>query len=129
RSAGAQARSRPAAGSRRHRGSHRAPLERRMTDRSEIDAAFAAHKLEQARRALSMSMAERLAWLDDALDEFGELHGIALWAARKTPTEAAAVEVVPGRHRHRYPDYLALEESAAIKLEYLAGDIFARPGG
>jgi Uma2 family endonuclease len=98
-------------------------------DRNEIDAAFAAHKREQARRALSMSMAERLEWLDQALDEVGELHGIALWAARETQLEPAPIEAVPGRHRHRYADYLALDESANIGLEYLAGEILARPGG
>jgi hypothetical protein len=45
-------------------------------DRS-LDAAFAAHKLEQGRRALTMTMAERLAWLEDALLELAQLRGLA----------------------------------------------------
>lgn len=49
-----------------------------MTEtKQQRDAAFAAHKREQARRALSMTMAERLAWLERALDEMRSLHGIA----------------------------------------------------
>ncbi|HLT38701.1 MAG TPA: Uma2 family endonuclease [Enhygromyxa sp.] len=94
-----------------------------------LDAAFAAHKRDQARRALSMTMAERLDWLDDALDEFGELHGIAARPAPRAPNQAAAIARMSGRHHHSYADYLALEETANIKLEYHAGEIFARPGG
>jgi hypothetical protein len=89
------------------------------------DAAFADHKREQARRALAMSMTERVQWLDDALELFGDLYGIARWAARRSPSPVT-IEPVPGRHCHSYAEYLALEEDANIKLEYLAGDIFAR---
>jgi hypothetical protein len=49
-----------------------------MTDRDQrVDEAFAAHKREQAQRALTLTMAERLAWLEDALQELGELRGLA----------------------------------------------------
>jgi hypothetical protein len=51
-------------------------------DREELDAAFAAHKRQQARRALLMTPAERLRWLDDALQELGALRGLARTAAK-----------------------------------------------
>ncbi len=48
-----------------------------MKDKTQTDLAFSAHKREQTRRALSMTMSERLAWLERALDEMGAIHGIA----------------------------------------------------
>ncbi len=47
-------------------------------DRREVDAAFAAHKREQARRALSMTPAERLRWLEDTVQELRKLQGLAM---------------------------------------------------
>jgi hypothetical protein len=46
-------------------------------DRHSVDAAFAAHKREQAKRALSMTPAERLRWLETTVREFGKLRGLA----------------------------------------------------
>ena len=51
-----------------------------MTERDPDQArrdAFAAHKREQARRALAMTMAERLRWLEVTLDEMRALRGLA----------------------------------------------------
>lgn len=48
-----------------------------MSERDQRDAAFAAHKREQGRRALAMTPAERLSWLEDMLDELGQLRGLA----------------------------------------------------
>jgi hypothetical protein len=48
-----------------------------MNERDQRDAEFAAHKREQLRRALAMTPAERLAWLEDMLDELGQLRGLA----------------------------------------------------
>lgn len=48
-----------------------------MSERDQRDAAFAAHKREQLRRALAMTPAERLSWLEDMLDELAQLRGLA----------------------------------------------------
>jgi hypothetical protein len=53
-----------------------------------IDEAFAAHKREQARRALGMTMTERLAWLEDVLTELGELQGLARQAGSRRSHDA-----------------------------------------
>jgi hypothetical protein len=54
-------------------------------DRRSVDAAFAAHKREQAQRALSMTPAERLRWLESTVRELGKLRGLA-----RPVTKAAA---------------------------------------
>lgn len=46
-------------------------------DRDEIDAAFAVHKREQARRALAMTPIERLRWLENTVRELRKLQGLA----------------------------------------------------
>jgi hypothetical protein len=57
-----------------------------MSERDGRDAAFAAHKREQARRALAMTPAERLSWLEDMLDELAQLRGLARRPATPTTT-------------------------------------------
>jgi hypothetical protein len=46
-------------------------------DPTQVDAAFAAHKREQARRALAMTPSERLRWLEITVRELRNLQGLA----------------------------------------------------
>lgn len=59
-----------------------------MPDHASVDAAFAAHKREQARRALELTPLERLRWLERTVSELRKLQALALAASRSTtPSE------------------------------------------
>ncbi len=99
-----------------------------MDSREQIDAAFAAHKREQAKRALAMTMGERLEWLERTLAGLDELHGAALRAQAVSPGRDRGLGQGPqARHRYSYADYIELERERGVRLEYLDGDIFAIP--
>jgi hypothetical protein len=62
-------------------------------DPRQVDAAFAAHKREQARRGLSMTPFERLRWLERTVGELRRLQALAK-AAKHADTRSQAEQAI-----------------------------------